>query len=60
MKRIHFILIFLCPFLLFSQSKKGFKIPDSLKNKSTQYIYNAYQDAYQIDNEQAEFYAYIG
>ena len=59
MKRIHFILIFLCPFLLFSQSKKGFKIPDSLKNKSTQYIYNAYHDAYQIDNEQAEFYANV-
>jgi AraC-like DNA-binding protein len=59
MKRIHFILIFLCPILLFSQSKKGFKIPDSLKNKSTLYIYNAYHDAFQTDNEQAEFYANV-
>ena len=45
--------------MLFSQSVKGFKIPDSLKNKNIINIENAYNQVFQIDNEKAEFYANI-
>ncbi len=59
MRKIYLILLIIYPILLLSQSIKGFKIPDSLKNKGTKYIKNAYDHVFQVDNEKAEFYANV-
>ena len=59
MRKIYLILVFICPVLLFSQSIKGFKIPDSLRKKNFQYIENAYNKTFQIDNDKAELFANI-
>ena len=59
MRIIYLILVLICPVLLFSQSIKGFKIPDSLRTKNFQYIENAYNKTYQIDNDRAELFANI-
>ena len=57
MRKIYLILVFIFPVLLFSQSIKGFIIPDSLRKKNFQYIENAYNKTYQVDNDKAEFFA---
>ncbi|WDT67977.1 helix-turn-helix domain-containing protein [Cloacibacterium sp. TD35] len=59
MKKIYLFLYIIYPVLFISQSINGFKIPDSLKNKNINYIENAYNQVFQIDNEKAEFYANI-
>lgn len=59
MRKIYLILLIIYPILLLSQSIKGFKIPDSLKNKSTKYIKNAYDHVFQVDNNKAEFYGNV-
>lgn len=58
-RKIYLILVIICPVLLFSQSIKGFKIPDSLRKKNFQYIENAYNKTYQVDNDKAELFANI-
>ena len=50
-------LLFLCQNLCFSQSIKGFHIPDSLKNKSFEQLKKAYDQVFRIDNNRAELYA---
>ncbi len=57
MKKIYLVLVVILPIVLFSQSIKGFKIPDSLRNKDFQYIENAYNKVFQVDNDKAEFFA---
>lgn len=59
MKKIYLFLLITFPILLFSQSIKGFKLPDSLNNKSYKYIQNAFNYSFQIDNDKAELYANI-
>lgn len=59
MRKIYLIFLIVYPILLLSQSIKGFKIPDSLKNKSTKYIKKAYDHVFQVDNDKAEFYGNV-
>ncbi|SEH40902.1 AraC-type DNA-binding protein [Chryseobacterium culicis] len=57
MKKIHLIVFTAFPFFFFAQSIKGLHIPDSLKNKSYQYIEEAYNKVFQVDNDKAELFA---
>lgn len=59
MRKIYLIFVFISPVLLFSQSIKWFKIPDSLRKKNFQYLEKAYNNTYQIDNDKAELFANI-
>lgn len=59
MRKIYLILVIICPVLLFSQSIKGFKIPDSLRKKNFLCIENVYNKTYQVDNDKAELFANI-
>lgn len=43
--------------LYFSQSMKGFHIPDSLKNKNLDQLRKCYDKVFRIDNSKAELYA---
>ncbi|WP_295199658.1 AraC family transcriptional regulator [uncultured Chryseobacterium sp.] len=43
--------------LYFSQSTKGFHIPDSLKNKNFDQLKKSYDRVFKIDNKKAELYA---
>ncbi|WP_294276271.1 helix-turn-helix transcriptional regulator [uncultured Chryseobacterium sp.] len=43
--------------LYFSQSTKGFHIPDSLKNKNFDQLKKSYDKVFRIDNSKAELYA---
>jgi len=52
-----FILIVACQTFFFSQSIKGFSIPDSLKTKTIQELETKYNRVFQIDNATAEIYA---
>lgn len=52
-----FFLLFFCQGFYFSQSIKGFYIPDSLKNKSFEKIKRSYDGVFRIDNDKAELYA---
>lgn len=58
-RKIYLILVIICPVLLFSQSIKGFKIPDSLRKKNFLCIENVYNKTYQVDNDKAELFANI-
>ncbi|MGE8433206.1 helix-turn-helix domain-containing protein [Chryseobacterium joostei] len=53
---IVFILV-LTTHLYFSQSIKGFHIPDSLKSKNADQLQKAYEKVFRIDNDKAEIYA---
>lgn len=57
MKKFHLIILTVFPVFFFSQSIKGLKIPDSLKNKSYKYINDAYNKVFQVDNDKAELLA---
>ncbi|MBW7675229.1 helix-turn-helix domain-containing protein [Chryseobacterium chendengshani] len=58
MFRFYSILFLLfCLNLLFSQSIKHFRVPDSLKNKNSEQIQKAYDKVFRIDNTKAELYA---
>lgn len=57
MKKFHLIFLTVFPVFFFSQSIKGIKIPDSLKNKSYKYINDAYNKVFQVDNDKAELLA---
>lgn len=51
------ILILLFQNLFFSQSIKGFSIPDSLKTKDIKELETGYNSVFQIDDAKAEIYA---
>ncbi|KAA0127864.1 helix-turn-helix transcriptional regulator [Chryseobacterium sp. SN22] len=51
-----FLLAF-CQSLYFSQSIKGFHIPDSLKSKNFEQLKKSYDKVFRIDNSKAELYA---
>lgn len=51
-------LIFTFP-VYFSQSKKGFIIPDSLKNKNYEQLQKAYDKVFRIDKGKAELYVNV-
>lgn len=53
-----FMLVFIQQ-LCFSQSIKGFHVPDSLKNKTNEQLNKAYDRVFRIDNNKAEFYANV-
>jgi len=58
MKKLTLFTLFIFPFMIcFSQSIKGFHIPDSLKNKNYSQLQKAYEKIFQIDNDKAEVYA---
>ncbi|WP_143883100.1 helix-turn-helix domain-containing protein [Chryseobacterium binzhouense] len=58
MLRSYFIILALLNYtLISSQSIKGFKIPDTLKNKNYEELVKAYNEVFQIDNSKAEIYA---
>lgn len=57
MKKFHLIFLTVFPVFFFSQSIKGIKIPNSLKNKSYKYINDAYNKVFQVDNDKAELLA---
>lgn len=58
MKKLTLFTLFIFPFMIcFSQSIKGFHIPDSLKNKNYTQLQKAYDKVFQIDNDKAEVYA---
>ncbi|MGU3377274.1 helix-turn-helix domain-containing protein [Chryseobacterium sp. M5A1_1a] len=51
------LMLVLATHLYFSQSIKGFHIPDSLKSKNTEQLQKAYEKVFRIDNDKAELYA---
>ena len=51
------ILLILCYNLILCQSVVGFKIPDSLKNRSRKELTDAYDKVFRIDNVKSELYA---
>ncbi len=51
-----FLLAF-CQSLYFSQSIKGFHVPDSLKSKNFEQLKRSYDKVFRIDNSKAELYA---
>ncbi|KFF11505.1 hypothetical protein IW15_14910 [Chryseobacterium soli] len=51
------LLTFFCQIVCFSQSIKGFYIPDSLKKRNNEYLQKSYDKIYRIDNDKAELYA---
>ncbi|AZA87475.1 AraC family transcriptional regulator [Chryseobacterium shandongense] len=58
MKKLTLFTLFIFPFMIFfSQSIKGFHIPDSLKNKNYSQLQKAYDKVFRIDNNKAELYA---
>ena len=57
MRKIYLILIIICPILFFSQSKKGFYLPDTLKTKSFDYLKKGYDKEFQSKKNLAELYA---
>jgi AraC-like DNA-binding protein len=56
-KKIFIYLLILCQNLYFSQSIKGFRIPDSLRNKNIKQIESSFKKYLYIDNAKAEVYA---
>jgi hypothetical protein len=57
MRKIYLILVFICPVLLFSQSIKGFKIPDSLRTKNFNHLKERFSKEFNSKNNLAEIYA---
>ncbi|WP_373781302.1 hypothetical protein, partial [Kaistella sp.] len=51
------ILLILCFNLILCQSVVGFKIPDSLKNRSGKELIKSYDKVFRIDNVKSELYA---
>ncbi|MGE8554388.1 MAG: helix-turn-helix domain-containing protein [Chryseobacterium jejuense] len=56
-KKIFIYLLILCQSLYFSQSIRGFRIPDSLRNKSITQIENSFEKTLYINKGKAEIYA---
>ncbi|RMZ57927.1 AraC family transcriptional regulator [Chryseobacterium nematophagum] len=52
-----FLLLLFCQNFYFSQSIRGFHIPDSLKDKSFEKLDIAYSSVFRIDNNKSELYA---
>ncbi|RNA61513.1 helix-turn-helix domain-containing protein [Chryseobacterium nematophagum] len=57
LKKAFLLLLVLCQNLYFSQSIKGFRIPDSLNNKSFEQLEKAYKNIFPVDKAKAEIYA---
>lgn len=58
-KKIFIYLLILCQNLYFSQSIKGFRTPDSLRNKTLKEIENSFEKTLYADKAKAEIYANI-
>ncbi|MEJ5105370.1 AraC family transcriptional regulator [Chryseobacterium sp. MYb328] len=56
-KKIFIYFLILCQNLYFSQSIKGFHIPDSLRNKNIKQVENSFKKTLYTDKTKAEIYA---
>ncbi|WP_165852323.1 helix-turn-helix domain-containing protein [Chryseobacterium pennae] len=56
-KKIFIYFLILCQNLYFSQSIKGFRIPDSLRNKDVKQVENSFKKTLYTDKTKAEVYA---